>query len=73
MLPNEVINAATLNSAYAMDVVETLGTIAVGKKANIFISKEIPSLEFLPYSFGSNLVEKVILNGELEIDKELEL
>jgi len=64
MLPEEVINAVTINSAYAMGISETHGSITVGKKANIFITKKIPSYEFLPYAYGSNLVERVILNGE---------
>jgi imidazolonepropionase len=61
MFPEEAVNAATLNSAYAMGVEKQMGSISVGKKANIFISKPIPSLAFLPYSFGSNLVERVIM------------
>jgi imidazolonepropionase len=65
LTPEEAINAVTLNSAYAMGVEEDLGTIAVGKKANVFITREIPSIEFMPYSFGSNKVETVILNGEI--------
>jgi imidazolonepropionase len=64
MMPEEVINAVTINSAYAMGISETHGSITVGKKANIFITKKIPSYEFLPYAYGSNLVETVILNGE---------
>jgi len=67
MLPEEAINATTLNSAYAMGVEQELGTIAVGKKANLFISKEIPSIEFMPYAFGSDLIETVILKGEIQI------
>lgn len=63
MLPEEAINAATINSAYAMGLSETHGSIALGKVANLFITKEIPSYEFIPYAFGSNLVEKVILRG----------
>ncbi len=63
LTPEEAINAVTLNSAYAMGVEEELGTIAVGKKANVFITKEIPSVEFMPYAYGSNKVETVILNG----------
>ncbi len=63
MLPEEVINAVTVNSAYAMGLNNELGSIAKGKKANVFITKEIPSYEFMPYSFGSNKVERVILNG----------
>ena len=61
MLPEEAINAATLNSAYAMGVEKHLGSITTGKKASVFISKPISSLAFLPYSFGSNLVERVII------------
>jgi len=69
MLPEEVINAVTINSAYAMGLAETHGSLTVGKKANIFITKKIPSYEYMPYAYGSNLVETVILNGEV-IKKE---
>jgi len=65
MLPEEAINAITINGAYAMGLHNELGSIAVGKKANIFITKEIPSFEYMPYAFGSNKVETVILNGKL--------
>jgi len=65
MLPEEVINAVTINSAYAMGLSETHGSITVGKKASLIITKEIPSYEFIPYAYGSHLVEKVILNGEI--------
>lgn len=65
MLPTEAINAVTLNSAYAMDVSRELGSIAVGKIANIFITKPIPSLEFMPYSFGDNKIATVILKGKI--------
>jgi imidazolonepropionase len=65
MLPEEVINAVTINSAYAMGISETHGSIARGKAANVFITKEIPSIEFLPYAFGSNLIETVILKGKI--------
>lgn len=64
MLPEEGINAATINGAFAMDLQEA-GTITVGKKANLIFSKPIPSLAYMPYSFGSNLIEKVIINGEI--------
>ena len=66
MLPEEVVHATTLNAAYAMGVQDSLGSIARGKLANVFITKEVPGIEFLPYSFGSNLVETVILNGEIQ-------
>lgn len=65
MMPEEAINAATINSAYAMGISSTHGSIARGKVANIFITKEIPSYEFLPYAFGSDLVDTVILRGEI--------
>lgn len=65
MLPEEAINSVTLNSAYAMGVSDILGSITVGKKANLFITKPIPSIEYMPYSFGSNKIDRVILNGEI--------
>jgi imidazolonepropionase len=65
MLPSEALNAITLNGAYAMGVEEQLGSIAVGKIANVLITKEIPSLEFMPYYYGSNKVDRVILNGKI--------
>jgi imidazolonepropionase len=65
MLPEEVINAVTINSAYAMGISETHGSIARGKVANVFITKDIPSFEFMPYAFGSNLIETVILKGKI--------
>ena len=61
MMPEEAINAATINSAYAMGVSDTLGSITVGKKANVFITKPIPSLTYIPYSFANNLVERVLI------------
>ncbi|HEX2975242.1 MAG TPA: imidazolonepropionase [Bacteroidales bacterium] len=63
LLPEEALNAVTINSAYAMGLSETHGSIAKGKAANIFITGKIPSYDFLPYAFGSNLVSKVILKG----------
>lgn len=63
MLPEEAINAATLNSAYAMGVADQLGSITKGKKANLIFTQPIPSLAYLPYSFGSNLIDKVMING----------
>ncbi len=65
LTPEEGINATTINTAYAMDLSEELGSIAIGKKANVFITKPIPSYQFMPYYYGSNKVEKVILNGEV--------
>ena len=63
MLPEEAINAATINGAVALELQNDYGSIARGKVANIFITKPMSSIAFLPYSFGSNLVETVILNG----------
>ena len=64
MLPDEAIHAVTLNGAYSMGLSEEYGSIARGKKANLFITKPIPSREYMPYAYGSNKVDKVILNGE---------
>jgi len=66
MLPEEAINAATINSAYAMGVSDKLGSISLGKDANFIITKPIPSIEFIPYSFGNNVIESVYLKGELQ-------
>lgn len=63
LLPEEAINAATLNGAYAMDLGEVLGSITPGKRANLIFTGPIPSLSYLPYAFGSNLIEKVMING----------
>jgi len=65
MFPEEAINAVTINSAYAMGLSETHGSIARGKVANVFITKEIPSYEFMPYAFGSDLIDTVILKGKI--------
>jgi len=64
MLPEEAINAATINGAYAMELEKELGSITIGKKANLIFTKPIPSLAYLPYSFGSNLIDKVMIKGE---------
>ncbi len=64
MLPEEAINAATINGAYAMELQDEVGSIMVGKKANLIVTKPIPSLAYLPYAFGSNLVDKVMIEGE---------
>lgn len=63
MLPEEVINATTLNTAYALGVEEEAGTIAVGKLANVYMTKPIPGIEFLPYAYGSHLVDQVFIRG----------
>jgi imidazolonepropionase len=68
LTPEEAINAATINSAYAMGLSKTHGSIAIGRQANIFITKEIPNYSFIPYSFANNPVETVIINGQLIVD-----
>jgi len=68
MMPEEIINAVTINSACAMGLSETHGSIARGKVANVFITKVIPSYEFMPYAFGSDLIDTIILKGKV-IDK----
>ncbi len=64
LTPEEAINAATINGAYAMGLSKTHGSITKGKKANLIITKKIPSYGYLPYSFGSNLIDSVILKGK---------
>lgn len=65
MLPTEAIHAVTINGAYAMGLNKDHGSIARGKVANVFITRPIPGIEFMPYAFGSNKVETVILNGKV--------
>ena len=64
MTPEEAINAATINGAYAMNLSETHGSITIGKKANIIMTKPITSFYQLPYEFGNNLIEKVMIEGK---------
>lgn len=67
LVPEEAINAVTINSAYAMGISDTHGSIARGKVANVFITKPISTYEFMPYAYTTNMVNRVILNG-IEID-----
>lgn len=64
MMPEEAINASTINGAFAMELQNEVGSITVGKKANLIFTKPIPSLAYLPYAFGNNLIDKVMINGE---------
>jgi imidazolonepropionase len=64
MLPAEAINSATLNGAYAMELGDEAGSITAGKRANLVLTKPIPSVAYLPYAFGSNLIDKVMINGD---------
>ncbi|MEO6869264.1 MAG: imidazolonepropionase [Ginsengibacter sp.] len=63
MLPEEALNAATFNGACAMEIEENYGSIAIGKKANLIFTQPVPSLAYLPYSFGKNSIDKVMING----------
>lgn len=65
MTPEEAFNAATINTASALELSNEVGSITVGKKANLFITKTIPSVAFIPYSFGTSSIDKIILNGEV--------
>ena len=65
MLPEEAVNAATINGAFAMELENEVGSIAVGKRANLIFTKPIPSLAYLPYSFGTNLIDKVMIDGKI--------
>jgi imidazolonepropionase len=65
MLPEEAINAMTLNGAAAMEISDQVGSITPGKLANLIISKPVSSLAYLPYAFGSPWIEKVVVNGKL--------
>ena len=64
LTPEQAFNACTINTAYAMGVSDTLGSITKGKKANLIITKPIPSLAFIPYSHQTPFIERVILNGK---------
>jgi len=66
MTPEEVVNATTINAAYAMGIEKELGSICIGKKANLFITKPIPSYAYLPYEFGHNVIDRIILNGRMQ-------
>ena len=65
LTPEEAINAVTINGAFAMDLGESHGSIAIGKQANLIITKEMPSYEFIPYAFTTPLVETLVLNGKV--------
>lgn len=65
LTPEEAINAATINGAYAMGVSNQYGSVCRGKKANLIITKEISSYNYIPYAFGDNLIDKVIINGQI--------
>jgi imidazolonepropionase len=64
MSPEEAVNAATLNGACAMDLGDSCGSISTGKQANLILTQHVPSLAFLPYAFGSNHIDKVMIGGK---------
>lgn len=64
LTPQEAINATTINSAYAMGISRTHGSIAKGKQSNFYITKDIPTIEYIPYYYGTNKVERTFLNGK---------
>ncbi len=65
LTPEEAINAATINTAHAIELGHAYGSITVGKVASVFITRPMPSVAFMPYAFGTHLVERVILNGKV--------
>jgi imidazolonepropionase len=65
MTPEEAINAATFNAACALEIQQDFGSITIGKIASLFMTSPMPSLSFMPYAYGSQLVEKVILRGKV--------
>ena len=64
MTPEEAINAITINGAFAMGLADQVGWISIGKMANLIITKPIDSYAFLPYAFGSNHIDQVLIKGE---------
>ena len=63
MTPEEAINAVTLNGAAALEMSQEIGSIAIGKKANLIVTKKIPSAAYIPYDFGNNPVDRMLVNG----------
>ncbi len=70
LTPEEGLNATTVNGAYAMGVSDQLGSITLGKQANVLITKKIPNLAYLPYAYGHNKIETTILNGKIEYQNQ---
>jgi imidazolonepropionase len=71
MTPEEAINASTMNTACALELEDDFGSITLGKKASVFMTKPMPTLAYLPYAFGTPLIEAVILNGMVIEDLNL--
>jgi imidazolonepropionase len=64
LLPEEAINAATINAAFAMEQGHDCGSVGAGKKANLILTHPVPSIAFLPYAFGTNHIDKVMIGGQ---------
>jgi len=69
LLPEEVIQATTINSAFAMDLADSLGSVSPGKIANLIITKPVSGYQYLPYAFGSDHIDKVIIKGKTIVNK----
>jgi imidazolonepropionase len=67
LTPEEALNAATINGAFAIELSKTHGSIAIGKIANFILTKPIPSLAFIPYNFGNDCIDAIIVNGKVWI------
>lgn len=68
MLPEEAINAATINGAFAMGLEKEVGSITIGKRANLIVTRPIPSIAYIPYAFGTNLIDRVLINGQVVVN-----
>ena len=69
LTPEEALSALTINGAAALGLSHDRGAITVGRRADLIVSRPVPSLAYIPYSFGENLVEKVIVGGEVVVDE----
>ena len=65
MLPSEALNALTVNAACSLGIENEVGSIAVGKKANVIVSQQVKTLSAVPYQFGENVIDAVFINGQL--------
>ena len=65
LTPEEAINASTINTAAALEILHTHGSITEGKVASVFVTRPMPSIAFMPYAFGKNMVDTVILKGKI--------
>ena len=70
LTPAEAYNAATINTAAALELSQSVGSVTPGKFANLYITVPVPSIDYIPYAYGSNLVDKVILRGKLLLSRQ---